>query len=97
MALRHKLRMFGVEIEGPASVYCDNASVVLSTSRVEGRLGKKHLSICWHKIRETCAQGIMRITKINGEFNVADLFTKVLDTPRRTALIPRVLRYFKHH
>jgi len=26
-ALRYKLRMFGIPIEGPANVYCDNEAV----------------------------------------------------------------------
>ena len=84
-------------VDGPANVYCDNASVVNSTSKVEGRLNKKHLAICWHKIRESCAQGTCRITKVAGDFNVADLFTKILGIPRRTELISWFLRYFKHH
>ena len=94
-ALRHKLRTFGIPVLESTSVFCDNGSVVNSTSDPTGRLGKKHLAICWHKIRECCAQGVIRIAKIAGEDNTADLFTKILDTPRRTLLIQRLLRYFR--
>ena len=31
-ALRYKLRTFGVNLEGPAEVYCDNKSVVKNSS-----------------------------------------------------------------
>ena len=34
-ALRFKLRMFGVPVEGPAHVYCDNQGVVNNLSKVE--------------------------------------------------------------
>lgn len=97
IALRFKLRMFGVPVEGPTSIFCDNASVVNCTASVEGRLSKKHMAICYHRVRDCCAQGICRVAKIAGEVNVADLFTKVLDTPRRTELIQRLLRFFRTH
>ena len=32
--------MIGIPIIGPADVYCDNGSVVMSAQRVEGRLNK---------------------------------------------------------
>lgn len=32
IALRYKLRMFGMPLEGPAQVFCDNQSVVKNTS-----------------------------------------------------------------
>ena len=32
VALRYKLRMFGVSIEGPANVFCDNNGVVKNTT-----------------------------------------------------------------
>jgi hypothetical protein len=30
-ALQYKLRMFGIPIDGPANVYCDNNSVVINS------------------------------------------------------------------
>mmetsp|Transcript_41575 Transcript_41575/g.58519 ORF Transcript_41575/g.58519 Transcript_41575/m.58519 type:complete len:90 (+) Transcript_41575:3545-3814(+) len=87
--------MFGVPVQVAANVYCDNQSVVDATSVPTGRLNKKHLAICWHKVRESCAQSICRIAKIDGTLNVADLLTKVLDTARRGTLSQQVLRYFK--
>ena len=37
-ALRYKLRMFGVPVDGPASVFCDNEAVVKNTSIPESTL-----------------------------------------------------------
>jgi hypothetical protein len=47
-ALRYKLRMFGIPIEGPTNILGDNESVVNSTLKVEARLNKKHNAICFH-------------------------------------------------
>jgi hypothetical protein len=41
VAMRYKLRMFGVPIEGPANVFCDNHGVVKNTSMPESTLMKK--------------------------------------------------------
>jgi hypothetical protein len=38
IALRYKLRSFGIAIDGPTDMYCDNGSVVKLASVVEGRL-----------------------------------------------------------
>ena len=46
--LRYKLRMMGVPIDGPTSVFCDNKSVVTSNSVSNLTLAKKHLGICYH-------------------------------------------------
>jgi hypothetical protein len=82
-ALRYKLRMFGIPIDGPADVYCDNQSVVDSSSLPQRTLQKKHNAICFHKVREAAAIGVIRVAKIDGTENLADLFTKVLPTATR--------------
>jgi hypothetical protein len=82
-ALRYKLRMFGVPIDGPGDVYCDNQSVVESSSLPQRTLQKKHNAICFHKVREAAAMGMIRVAKIDGTENLADLFTKVLPTAVR--------------
>lgn len=49
--LRYKLRMFGVPVEGPTEVFCDNNSVVLNSSNVESKLNKKNNSLQYHYTR----------------------------------------------
>ena len=63
VGLRYKLRMFGVPIDGPANVYCDNQGVVKNTSLPESTLSKKHNAINYHAVREACAAGIVRVAK----------------------------------
>jgi hypothetical protein len=83
--------MFGIPIDGPANVYCDNNSVVINSSRPESTLKRKHNAIAYHKVRESIAQGTIRITKEPGESNLADLLTKPLPGPRMRVLIQHIL------
>lgn len=47
-ALRYKLRMFGIPLEGSTSVFCDNEAVVKNSTFTESTLKRKHLSIAYH-------------------------------------------------
>ena len=91
VALRYKLRMFGVPIQGPANVYCDNQGVVKNTSLPESTLSKKHNAINYHTVREAVAAGIMRVAKEPTETNLADLFTKPLSRYRRNMLLANIV------
>ena len=75
-ALRYKLRMFGVPIDGPADIFCDNQSVANNASVPTSMLNKKHNAICYHVVREAQASGAQRVAWINGEYNQADILTK---------------------
>ena len=55
--LRSKLRMMGVPVEEATKVYCDNDTVVKSTSRPESTLTKKHQAINYHRCRKAQAAG----------------------------------------
>jgi hypothetical protein len=83
VALRYKLRCFGVRVEGPSNVFCDNRGVVKNTSIPESTLSKKHNAINYHAVREAAAHGILRVGKEDTQTNLADLLTKVLIAARR--------------
>ena len=89
--IRYKLRMFGVPIDGPADVFCDNQAVVHISQRPEARLSKKHNAICFHRVREAVAAGWVRVAKEPTESNLADLFTKILEGPQRVRLAKEIL------
>ena len=89
--LRYKLRMMGVQVDGPTNVFCDNESVVKNSTRPESTLKKKHNAIAYHRVREAQAAGIVRIAKEDGETNLADILTKCLPGPRLRQLCSRVL------
>jgi hypothetical protein len=82
-ALRYKLRMFGVPIEGPTNIFCDNGAVCANTTRPESTLTKKHHSIACHRSREAVAAGAVRVSKEHTSTNLADIFTKTMLAPRR--------------
>ena len=91
-ALRYKLRMFGVELDGPADIFCDNKSVVTNASVPTSVLNKKHNSICYHRVREAHTAGMIRVGWIEGEYNKADIATKTtLPTKRRHELVSTIL------
>ena len=86
-ALRYKLKMFGVPINGPASVFCDNKAVYKNTVIPESVLSKKMPSIAYHICRESVAAGIIQITKEGTKINLEDLFTKFLSRPQCEKLL----------
>jgi hypothetical protein len=53
--------MFGVLIEGPTNVYCDNKLVVTNASVPTSVLNKRHNAICYHRVREAQAAGIINV------------------------------------
>ena len=89
--LRYKVRMMGIEIEGSTSLLCDNESVVKNATRPESCLKKKHVAIAYHRVREAQAASIVRIAHQPGEFNLADVLTKLLPGPRLKELIGCIL------
>ncbi len=86
-ALRYKLRMFGVPIDGPTSVFCDNEAVYKNTVLPESTLNKKHHSIAYHRCREAVAAQTIQVAKEGTLNNLADLFTKITTAARRTFLL----------
>ena len=71
-----KLRCFGVSLDGPAEVLCDNQSVVTNSSVPSSTLSKRHNAICFHRVREAQSCGMISVLWIEGERNLADLFSK---------------------
>jgi len=90
-ALRYKLRMMGIPLDGSTSVFCDNESVFKNSTRPESTLKKKHNAIAYHRVREAVAADIVRIAWEDGRFNLADVLTKPMPGPRLKELISCIL------
>ena len=71
--IRYKLRMMGIEIDGPTYIYGDNQSVINNTSKPESVLKKKSNSICYHFVREAVAMKECLTTHIPTLRNFADM------------------------
>jgi len=86
-ALRIKLKCFGIPIDGPTNVFCDNDAVVKNVSLPESTLSKKHNAINFHIVHESVASNMIRVGKEDTLTNIADIFTKlVLFTWKRELL-----------
>jgi hypothetical protein len=70
--------------------YCDNEAVVKNTTAPKSTLKKKHNAICYHRAREAQAAGHIRVRKILGTDNSADLFTKVVVGQHRQSLLAQI-------
>jgi hypothetical protein len=90
-SLRYKLRMLGVPIDGPTNVLTDNLAVVQNSTIPSSTIKKKHNSICYHRVREAVAAGMIRIAHVPSTENLADMFTKPLPASLLMNLIQRVL------
>jgi hypothetical protein len=55
-ALRYKLRMMGIPLEGATSVLVDNETVVKNSTIPSSTLQKKHNAICYHYVRSSGSQ-----------------------------------------
>ena len=91
ISLRYKLRMFGIEVTGPANVFCDNEAVYKNVAFADSTLKKKHNSICFHRVRECVAAGIMIVHKVGTHFNLSDILTKSLPARARVSLRERIM------
>ena len=74
--------MFGVRLEGPEYIFCDNRGVMKNMSILESLIHKKHDEINYHSVCEAVAADILQIKKEDGETNLADLSTKVMTSQK---------------
>jgi len=86
-ALRYKLRMFGIPIDGPANVFGDNKSVITNATVPVSTLKKKHNSITYHRVREAVVSGVLKIAKVHTSENLADLLAKPLPATALKSLV----------
>ena len=77
-ALCYKLCIFGVPIDGPASIFCDNEAVYKNIFLLQFTITNKHHFIAYHIFREV---------KEFSETNIDDLFTMTLTQERRNFLL----------
>jgi len=76
--LRYMLRHLGAPLDGPAWLFGDNMSAIMSTTIPASTLKKPHNALALHRIREAVATGIVNFCHIDGTKNKADVLTKFL-------------------
>ena len=87
IAFRFKLRCFGVPIDGPTNVMCDNETVCNNTRSPDSRLNKKHNAIAFHKSREAVAANVIRVAHESSITNLSDILTKQKSTIERERIL----------
>ena len=83
--------MFGVLLDGPTNVFCDNEAVYQNTTVVESKFKRKHNSICFHLVCKAGAAGKMMIFKVDRKENLADFLTKLVPGHRRKYLRLKII------
>jgi hypothetical protein len=73
-SIKYKLRMFGVPIDGPMIIVCNNEAVHKNTLLPESVLKKKHHSIAYHCCGEAVAAETVRVTKDRTKTNLSNFF-----------------------
>ena len=90
IALRFKLRMFGLNVSEYTCIWSDNEAVVNNSSVPSNGLNKKHNAVSFHLVREVVASDAARVAHIEGINNPADLFTKILAKNKRFQFIEKL-------
>ena len=87
--LQIRLKRFGIPINEPSNVLCDNNVVVNNTSISESTLFKMHDSINRLIVCKFDEAGIMRVAKEDIGMNLADALTKLVPYLRKQRLLDR--------
>jgi hypothetical protein len=91
MDLRYTLRMTGIPIDGPAWMFGDNFSVIISSTIPQSTLNKPHNALSYHRVRECIASGIIYFVHVEGRFNPSYVLTKFLGWNKFWPLIQPLL------
>jgi hypothetical protein len=78
MDLRYTIRMLGIPIDGPAWMFGDNKSVIMSSTIPQSKLNKRHNALSFHRVRSAVASKILYFLHIEGVNNPSDICTKFL-------------------
>ena len=85
--LRYKLCMFRFPIDGLTSIFCDNGTVCVNTTRPEWTLSNKHHSIDYQRARELFVAGPVIVSKEHILTDLSNLFTKTMAVPKREGIL----------
>ena len=93
-ALRYKLRMMGIPVEGAAFIFGDNKSVLANTMNPGSTLKKKCAAVAYHLVREGVARGEWITAWISTHENIADLLTKPMSAgAKRNGFVKKILQH----
>lgn len=80
--LRGLISDFGVNIEEPVNIQTDSQSCIAMVKDTRLSRRTKHVDIKYHFVKEMCNTGLVKLTYVPSEENVADIMTKPLGPTR---------------
>ncbi|CAN1165361.1 Retrovirus-related Pol polyprotein from transposon TNT 1-94 [Linum perenne] len=80
--MKSLLEDFGVTQEKPIQLYCDNQSAIHIARNPVFHERTKHIEIDCHVVRERLQSGMIQLSYVPTEVQLADAFTKGLPAPR---------------
>jgi hypothetical protein len=80
--LRMLLSGIGFAPSGPTSILCDNNAAINLSEDPSLHQRVKHVDIKYHFLRERVHSGELKLSYVNTHHNLADIFTKALDTTK---------------
>ncbi|KAJ9556737.1 hypothetical protein OSB04_011351 [Centaurea solstitialis] len=83
----HIMNLYDDEMLSKIPIYCDNTSVIAIPNNPVLHSKTKHIEIRYHFIRDHVMNGDVELHFIPTEYQLADLFTKLLDEKRFNQLI----------
>jgi hypothetical protein len=89
--LRYKLWMFGIPLDGPTYMFCDNEVVTKNATIPESTLKKKHNLIAYHWTKEAVAAKTTHVVKEDRATNLADVLMKLLPQATKALLCDRFM------
>ena len=83
VSLNYKLRMFGILIDGPEDVFCENQYLTKNVTLTQSVMNKMQNVIFYHRLRGAQATEVIRVGWIQGEYNQADIETETTFSTKR--------------
>ena len=90
MWLRQLLKDLGLKDLGSTVVKCDNQAALAIAANPVHHERTKHVDIDCHFIRDKAAEGIITPVHVSSKDQLADLFTKVLNTDQHQRLLSKL-------
>ena len=81
---------FGISIESPITVHCDNQAAIHIASNYVFHERKKHIEVDCHKVREAIEKGTILPCYSRSVDQLADVFTKATIFKVGESIYPRL-------
>ncbi|XP_058750279.1 uncharacterized mitochondrial protein AtMg00810-like [Vicia villosa] len=78
--IHNLLKDINIPFHTPATLYCDNASARHIATNSSFHERTKHIDLDWHLVREKLQQRLFLLLPVTSNQQLADVFTKLLDT-----------------